>query len=238
MGSKGIKKKNIKPIAGRPLCEWTIKAALESKTIEKIYVSTESAEIAQTVKSLSAEVTIIDRPQHLASDTASTEGVMLHAIESMDTRYLITIQATSPLLTANDLDEACSKFLDNGYDSLLSAVRSKQFIWTDAAEPLNYDPRFRPRRQEFVGSFVENGAFYISDCKKLKETKIRLHGNIGIYEMPEKTLAELDTIKDWEVIEPMLLEHSLSANRGPEIAGERHSLDGLKQAIPYYDNAN
>ena len=208
IGSKGIKKKNIKLIAGKPLCEWAIKAASQSKFIKKIYVSTESEEIANTVSSIGENVQIIKRPQHLASDTASTESVMLHAIRNIDTRHLITIQATSPLLTSEDLDNACSKFLKNGYDSMLSAVRSKHFIWTDDAKPLNYDPSSRPRRQEFKGSYAENGAFYISDCEKLKETKVRLHGKIGIYEMPEETLAELDTIRDWNSIEPMMLKQN------------------------------
>ena len=238
IGSKGIKKKNIKPIAGKPLCEWTIKAASQSNFIEKIYVSTESEEIARSVKSIGVNVNIIERPRHLASDTASTESVMLHAIENMDTKHLVTIQATSPLLTAEDLDNACFKLLKHGYDSLLSAVKSRHFIWTNDAKPLNYNPSFRPRRQEFEGSYAENGAFYISDCKKLKETKVRLHGKIGIYEMPEKTLAELDTIEDWELIEPMLLDQSLSANGSTEIAGERYSLDELKQATTSYNNTN
>ena len=206
MGSKGIKKKNIKTLAGKPLCEWVIKAAFESDKIGKIYVSTENEEIEKVINSLDMGVEIIHRPDELASDMASTESVMLHALSYIQTDYLITIQATSPLLLAKDLDEACVKFEEHEYDSLLSATRTKHFIWTEDAKPLNYNPKTRPRRQDFSGSFVENGAFYISNCEQLTKTEVRLHGKVGIYEMAEETKTEIDTIEDWKIIEPILLE--------------------------------
>ena len=206
IGSKGIKKKNIKTLAGRPLCEWVIKAAFESDKIGKIYVSTESEEIKKVINSLEMGIEIIDRPAELASDTASTESVMLHALNYIQTDYLVTLQATSPLLEAKDLDKACVKFEEHEYDSLLSATRTKHFIWTEDAKPLNYNPKTRPRRQDFFGSFVENGAFYISNCEQLASSEVRLHGKIGIYEMAEETKTEIDTIEDWKIIEPILLE--------------------------------
>ena len=206
LGSKGIKKKNIKILAGKPLCEWVIKAAFDSDKIAKIYVSTESEEIKQIINSMGMGIKIIDRPNNLASDTASTESVMLHALDFIETDYLVTLQATSPLLLSKDLNKACVQFKENKYDSLLSATRTKHFIWSEDAKPLNYDPKTRPRRPEFSGSFVENGAFYLSNCKQLAETKVRLHGNIGIYEMPEENKVEIDTIEDWEFIEPILSE--------------------------------
>ena len=107
IGSKGIEKKNIKNMAGKPLCEWVIKAAFDANSIGSIYVSTESDEIKQVINSLGMDVKIIHRPDKLASDTASTESVMLHALNYIDSDYLVTIQATSPLLTSEDLDMAC-----------------------------------------------------------------------------------------------------------------------------------
>jgi CMP-N-acetylneuraminic acid synthetase len=206
IGSKGIEKKNIKNLAGKPLCEWVIKAAFDANNIGSIYVSTESDEIKQVIDSLGMGIKIIHRPDKLASDTASTESVMLHALNYIDSDYLVTIQATSPLLTSEDLDMACLKFEKNGYDSLLSATRTKHFIWTEDARPLNYNPKTRPRRQDFLGSFVENGAFYISGCEQLARTEVRLHGNIGIYEMLAETQIEIDTPEDWKIIEPILSE--------------------------------
>lgn len=213
LGSKGIKKKNIKILAGKPLCEWVLRAAFESDKIGKIYVSTESDEIKKIIDSMDMDIEIIHRPDELASDTASTESVMLHALKSIQTDYLITLQATSPLLLAKDLDKACIKFEENNYDSLLSATRTKHFIWTEDAKPLNYNPKKRPRRQDFFGSFVENGAFYISNCEQLVRTEVRLHGNIGIYEMSKETQTEIDTVEDWKIIEPILSERMRLKNK-------------------------
>src|SRR5690606_19614771 len=144
-GSKGIPKKNIKPIGGRPLCAWVLSAAVHARRIDAVYVSTDSAEIKEVVRSLGLPVGIIDRPAELATDEASTESVMLHFIASVpDIDRLVTIQATSPLLESRHLDEALELFDQGKCDSMLSAVRVKRFFWTDDARPLNYDPASRP----------------------------------------------------------------------------------------------
>ena len=206
IGSKGIPKKNIKKIAGKPLFEWVLRAALNAKHIDDIYISTESEEIMNEVEALGVGVKIIQRPAHLADDFASTEAVMLHALNQLASDYMVTIQATSPLLTQLDIDSACAQFAQAGHDSLLSAVRMKRFLWSEEGCPLNYDPEKRPRRQNFRGTLIENGAFYISDLTLLAETKTRLHGNIGIYEMPEDTFIELDSPADWLLVEQIMNE--------------------------------
>src|SRR5690606_25028380 len=94
--------------------------------------------------------------------------------------------------------------VSNRYDSLLSAVRSKRFFWRDDGTPLNYDPKFRPRRQDFAGSLVENGAFYITTKSLLALSECRLGGNIGIYEMPEYAEAEIDDPSDWQIVARLL----------------------------------
>ena len=206
IGSKGIPKKNIKKIAGKPLFEWVLRAALASEHIDEVFVSTESAEIMRAVEALGVGVKIIQRPVQLADDFASTEAVMLHALDKIASDYLVTIQATSPLLTQLDLDYACAQFIQNGDDSLLSAVRMKRFLWSEEGRPLNYNPKTRPRRQDFHGTLIENGAFYISDSTLLAETKTRLHGSIGIHEMPEDTFIELDAPADWLLVEQIINE--------------------------------
>ena len=109
------------------------------------------------------QVKLIDRPTELATDTASTESVMLHFMDQVDFDCLVTIQATSPLLQSNDLDQALEYFLSNKFDSLLSVVRSKRFFWDEKGFPINYNPKYRQRRQEFKGTLMENGAFYITN---------------------------------------------------------------------------
>ena len=119
--------------------------------------------IKRVVNNLNIKVNVIDRPAELATDTASTESVMLHFMDQIDFDCLVTIQATSPLLQSNDLDQALEYFLSNKFDSLLSVVRSKRFFWDEKGFPINYNPMYRPRRQEFKGTLMENGAFYITN---------------------------------------------------------------------------
>ncbi|MFP3984195.1 MAG: cytidylyltransferase domain-containing protein [Desulfurivibrionaceae bacterium] len=203
-GSKSIPLKNIKPIGGKPLCAWVLEAAAEAESIDAVYVSTDSTQIKDVVDSLSISVEIINRPSTYATDEASTESVMLHFMEKVDFDNLITIQATSPLLESWHLNEALTRFKKEKLDSMLSAVRIKRFFWTDDARPINYDPLDRPRRQDFSGTLMENGAFYITKSKILTQTGCRLGGQIGIYEMPEHTAVELDEPHDWEVVSSLL----------------------------------
>lgn len=207
-GSKSIPGKNIKPIAGKPLCYWVIKAALGSKSIDQVCVSTDSEQIRKLVREEFKDVRIVLRPAALATDEASTEAAMLHFADQIESDILVTIQATSPLLQSKDLDAAMNYFIDNNLDSLLTAVRSRRFYWTDSCEPINYDPKHRPRRQDFRGTYMENGAFYMTRTKLLKEEKCRLGGKIGIYEMDPITAAEIDEPEDWEKVESLLTQRN------------------------------
>ncbi len=204
-GSKSIPLKNIKPIGGKPLCGWVLEAATACPDIDAVYVSTDSAIIRQTVMDMGLDVQIIERPEELATDEASTESVMLHFAGQVPCERLVTIQATSPLLTARHLSEALKRFDAEGLDSMLSAVRIKRFFWNDDGQPLNYDPLHRPRRQDFNGTLMENGAFYITRHALLQETRCRLGGRIGVHEMPEHTALEIDEPADWEAASRLLV---------------------------------
>jgi len=203
-GSKSIPDKNIRPIAGKPLCAWVLEAACASKLFDQVYVSTDSVIIAGVVKALGLGITVIDRPAHLATDEASTESVMLHLAESVNFDLLVTIQATSPLLTPFDLSGAMAKFEGENLDSLLTGVRLKRFFWSDNGAALNYDPLKRPMRQQFDGTIMENGAFYFTRKSVLEKYKSRLGGKIGIYEMPGETSVEIDEPGDWDFVEALL----------------------------------
>jgi YrbI family 3-deoxy-D-manno-octulosonate 8-phosphate phosphatase len=205
-GSKSIPLKNIKPIAGKPLCLWLLEAVTKSKSIDRIYVSTDSEKIIEVVSSSGLPVEILRRDPALATDTASTESVMLDFMDKVNFDILITLQATSPLTTTEDIDSAIKYFLDNDFDSLLTGVRTKKFFWSDDGKPVNYNPLKRPRRQNFSGWIMENGAFYLTKRNILKSKKCRLGGNIGIYEMPSETSYEIDEPLDWEIVEKILIE--------------------------------
>lgn len=203
-GSKSIPLKNIKLIGGKPLCAWVLEAAKMAEGIDAVYVSTDSDQIKEVVQSLRLGVGIIDRPDQYATDEATTESVMLHFMEEVDFDVLVTIQATSPLLESWHLNKALARFEQEGLDSMLSAVRTKSFFWTDDARPINYDPLHRPRRQEFAGTLMENGAFYITRREILGLNNCRLGGRIGLYEMPEETAVEIDEPRDLEILSKIL----------------------------------
>lgn len=204
-GSKAIPKKNIKLMAGRPLASWVLSAAQQSIYIDKVYVSTDSLEIENIVRGLGLGVEIVHRPMEYATDEATTESVMQHFMSLVDFDLLVTIQATSPMINAKDLDLAIEQFNSEKFDSMLSAVRVKRFFWEDNATPINYDPLHRPRRQDFKGTLMENGAFYITRREILTSYQCRLGGKIGVYEMDESTSVEIDEPEDWNRVEHLLL---------------------------------
>lgn len=215
-GSKSIPLKNIKPMCGKPLVYWTVAAACGCKNIDKVYVATDSEKIRETLQNVKDTDTdgrldkmeIIGRSQESASDTASTEFAMLEFAREHLFDHIVLIQATSPLLTAEDLDRGFALYEQKETDSVLSVVRQKRFNWKvekdGSAQPTNYDYFHRPRRQEFEGYCVENGAFYITSRERLLATENRISGNVKAVEMSEDTFFEIDEPSDWDMIQQLL----------------------------------
>lgn len=233
-GSKSIPLKNIKEIAGKPLVYWTTKAANECKNIDKVYVATDSEKIRVAVETFGFDkVSVIDRSADSASDTASTESAMIEFAQKYDFENIVLIQATSPLLLAEDLEKGFIEFGKQGTDSVLSVVRQKRFHWDiddkGNAHPTNYDVFHRPRRQEFDGYLVENGAFYITSKKRLLDTGNRISGNIHVVEMDENTYFEIDEPSDWVIIEHQLKRrlHQEKNETIPEIKMFLTDCDGV-----------
>ena len=220
-GSKSIPLKNIRPINGRPLVYWTIDAAVGCAAIDRVYVSTDSEAIRDAVEAYLKEcpeaadkLVCIGRSPETATDTASTESVMLEFAREHDFDQMVLIQATSPLLEAAHLSEGIKKYEDEGADALLTVVRQKRFIWEesqDGAKSVNYDYLARPRRQEFDGFLVENGAFYVTARESLLASGCRISGRIALYEMPEETYFEIDEPSDWVIIEHLMKNRAKDA---------------------------
>ena len=202
-GSKSIPFKNIKEFCGEPLCWWTLKALLGSNSISRVFVSTDSDKIAGVVSSLDSRIHIHRRPDHLATDTATTEAAIIDLIDACDIRdkFVVTAQVTSPQTTSKDIDAAIAHLLRTGADSLVTCVRTRRFFWRDDGTPINYDPARRPLRQQWAGTLMENGAFYISAVERLRAGSSRLHGKVAVYEMDESASVELDELADWQMLE-------------------------------------
>ena len=210
-GSKSIPLKNIKIINGKPLVYWTALAGNDSKNIDKVVIATDSEEIKKVVQSFDLpKIELYNRKPENAQDTSSTESVMLEYIEQADLNpddKFVLIQATSPLLKSEDIDAMFKKLEQSGADSIFSGVREKRFYWTDndgEVKPLNYDYRNRPRRQDYDGMILENGACYINSVKNVIKDKNRLSGKITYYELSPATAFEIDEEIDWIIIENLM----------------------------------
>lgn len=213
-GSKSIPMKNIRPFAGRPLLHWCLQAAVDSCMFDRIVVATDSDDIGKCVRAFARSgVEVYDRDPQNAQDNSSTEAVMMEFIGKQnlkDDDIVVLIQATSPFTTGEDIVSAMRLFESGKYDSLVTCTRLKRFIWNADGQALNYDFRNRPRRQDFAGTLVENGAFYVTRVGALLTTGSRLNGRIAVYEMTdERTFFELDEAIDWIVAERLMQEERL-----------------------------
>ena len=215
-GSKSIPLKNIKILNGKPLVYWTAKSANDAKCIDKVIIATDSNEIKTIVKDFALpKVKIYDRDAQNATDTASTESVMLEYLDKSDLKpddNFFLIQATSPMLKAEHIDGMFEYFQKSGADSIFSGIIEKQFHWEftnqNFVEPVNYDYRRRPRRQEFKGLVAENGACYINSVQNILHNKCRLSGKITFYELPSYTSYEIDEEADWIIVETLMKHFS------------------------------
>jgi len=207
-GSKSIPLKNIKMFCGKPLIYWNL-LSLQNSSVDKIIVATDSNQIKNIVLSFSfSKVEVYNRNYENATEEASSESVMLEYIESInmqDSDTFMLVQATSPFTQTNHFDEALELF--KSFDSVVSCSITKRFFWNENGVALNYDINKRKRRQDFKGTLIENGAFYINSAKNIKENKNRITGKIGIYRMPEYTSVELDEELDWLIAEKIMYKY-------------------------------
>jgi N-acylneuraminate cytidylyltransferase len=241
-GSQSIPLKNIKEINGQPLIYWTLISLENAKSIDQVVVATDSTAIKNCVKNFKfKKVVIYDRDPANAQNTSSTESVMLEYIERSKlkgTDNFILVQATNPFTTTEDIELALAQFKKNRLaKSLLSVVRTKRFFWTTKNKPLNYNPMKRPRRQDYEGLLMENGAFYISAVKDITKSKNRLSKPIITYEMPEYSGFEIDEPDDWTIVEKFLKKYrgNLKAKSYGDIKLLLSDVDGvLTDAGMYY----
>lgn len=210
-GSKSIPLKNIKPFCGKPLIYWVLEALNGCPLVDVVFVATDCEKIKRVVESFGfPKVRIYIRSPESATDEAPTEDVMLEFIQAKKLKHddiFVLVQATNPFLTSDDLCNALDEYLENDFDSMLSVVRFKRFLWDSNGSPINYDYKHRPRRQEFQGILLENGAFYINTVGNILKHRNRLSGRIGFYEMPEYTWVELDEPDDWILAEHLMRKY-------------------------------
>ncbi len=238
-GSKAIHLKNIKPFYGRPLLYWTAQALQECQSVDQVVVATDCQDVKQCIESFKlSKLQVFLRDPNNAQDSSATEDVMLEYINQSalsDHDQFMLVQATSPFTTAAQFDEALAQFEASGKQSLLSCARVKRFFWSPQGSPVNYDHKNRPRRQDFEGSLMENGAFYINSVAQIKSHGNRLSEPIDIYEMPAYTALELDEDEDWAQGELLMHRYHTDRRQSIDVKLFLSDVDGvLTDAGMYY----
>jgi YrbI family 3-deoxy-D-manno-octulosonate 8-phosphate phosphatase len=219
-GSKGLPRKNVLPLCGRPLLAWNILAALEACGTGNVFVTTDDAEIASVATHYGAVA--IQRPADLAGDAASSESALIHALEAIRTErsglpeFFLFMQCTSPLTAAADVRAVAAALQSGKADSVFSATPSHRFLWKTSAEGsatgVNHDSRFRLRRQDMEPEYAENGAIYGMRTEGFLQHKHRFFGKTKIHVMPEERSWEIDSPTDFDVAQ-VLLRKRLQADR-------------------------
>jgi YrbI family 3-deoxy-D-manno-octulosonate 8-phosphate phosphatase len=231
-GSKGIPRKNVLPIGGKPLIGWTIEAARAAGRVGRVVVSTDDPEIAEVSRRFGAEV--VDRPAELSGDTASSESALLHVIDTLreaegyEPDLIAFLQCTSPLTAAEDIDGTIEAIEREQADTALAVVPFHYFLWRPggaSGDPrgINHDKAVRPLRQEREPQFLESGAVYVMKVTGFREHRHRFFGKTALYEMPAERRWEIDDPVDLEVAEVLLRARS----RSEKLARLPDRLDAL-----------
>ncbi|HSO69496.1 MAG TPA: acylneuraminate cytidylyltransferase family protein [Arachnia sp.] len=210
-GSKGIPRKNLIAVAGKPLIVWSIEQALAAPGM-RVAVSTEDAEIAEVAERAGAWV--IERPADLAQDETPTEPVVEHAIQACTDVFgrpdrVLLLQATSPVRLPGSIERALAQFDAGGVDSLVGVVPNPPFLWSleRGAAVAHWDWEHRRRRQDMAPEqlrYRETGSLYLTRTEIYEQTHNRMGGRIGLVIMDELEGVDIDGRHDIALAEALL----------------------------------
>lgn len=216
--SRGIPRKNVKLLCGKPLIAYTIEAALSSKLIDRAVVSTEDEEIAEVSKKYGAEV--ISRPPELAQDDTPSLPVYQHTIRYLEKtegyrpEIIVILQPTSPLRIVEDIDRAIEGFLEAKYDSIVSVCEVEyppHWMYTltgNRLKPLIKDGKNVVRRQDAPKVYRLNGAVYITSRDIIMKGNQVLGRDTKAYIMPLERSIDIDTELDFKLAELLMRERN------------------------------
>lgn len=235
-GSKSLPRKNVLPLAGMPLIAHTIRAAKAASLVTRVVVSTEDAEIATIARRFGAEV--IDRPIDLATDEASSEAALLHALEYLEATegyhpsILCFLQCTSPLTAPEDIDGVLTAMITAKADTALAVTRFHYFVWRQDeagdAVGVNHDKSVRLRRQDREPEFLETGAVYAMSAAKFRVARHRFFGDSVFHEMPASRVLEVDDPDDFVAAALRLkTDHKIPSQLPSTIEGIAFDFDGV-----------
>lgn len=205
-GSKGVPRKNVRPLAGKPLIAWTIEAALASGVIDRVVVSTDDEEIASVGAAWGAEIPFM-RPPRLAGDETPSIDVVRHALELLpDFDTLVLLQPTSPLRTAEDVAAAVRLYGASQQRNCIAMTEAADSpYWSYFLDQGALRPVIRLdvplRRQDLPSVVTVNGAIYVANVRRLVEQGSFLQANMVPYLMPRERSVDIDTEFDFQLCE-------------------------------------
>ncbi|AIY72935.1 TPA: acylneuraminate cytidylyltransferase family protein BpsG [Bacillus tropicus] len=207
-GSKGIPQKNVSVVGGKPLIQYTIDEAQNSKYLDDFIVSTDDREIAKIAKGCGAKVPFL-RPKELAGDKIKTIDVLIHAVQSLSVMgkkydYVVLLQPTQPLRKSMHIDEAIQHIIKKKEQSLVSVneVNEHPLLMRSINEKGHLESLLKVnstvRRQDFLKFFKINGAIYINKINENFNQNTSLNDNRLAYVMEKKYDLDIDELKDLE----------------------------------------
>lgn len=239
-GSKGIPRKNVRLIAGKPLISYSIECALNSKYNLDIVVSTDDEEIARIAELNNVQV--INRPETLASDKITLDPVIYHAMSTLESdnqkKYdiVVTMQPTSPLLSNKTLDNAITYFIDKDFDTVISGVNKPHLSWKEDDKGVSPNYIKRLNRQQLPKHLEETGAFVITKKEFVQENN-RFGNIISVFELSEREAIDVDTAQDWWIAEKELSKKMiLIRTEGYADIGLGHIYRGLLLAYNFIEH--
>ena len=206
-GSKGIPKKNIRLMYGKPLISYSINNAKNSHYITDVFVTTDSDEIAEVAEEYGAEV--IKRDESLSSDLVTLDPVIYHAkncvekIKNKKYDVVVTLQPTSPLLKVATLDNAIEYFIKGNFDTVISVINKPHLSWGEKENKIVPLYKERKNRQELPPQYFETGAFLIAKSDAIK-INTRIGENVSVFEVPEEESIDIDDKNDWLLTENIM----------------------------------
>ncbi|WP_093799409.1 acylneuraminate cytidylyltransferase [Streptomyces sp. Wb2n-11] len=209
-GSKGVPAKNLAPVGGVPLVARAVRACRGAGRVTHVVVSTDDPAIAAAARGAGAEV--VPRPAGIAGDTATSEAAVLHALDTHEALHgavvdvVLLVQCTSPFLTSEDVDGVCAAVVEDGADTAHTVAPFHGFVWREsagsagdaasAAEGVNHDKSFRPRRQDRPQDFLETGAAYAMDAAGFRKAGHRFFGRTALVVTDPARVLEIDDPHD------------------------------------------
>jgi len=216
-GSKGIPRKNIRPLGGKPLIQYTAEAALASRYLDSTILSTEDEEIAEIGRACGLEVPFL-RPRHLASDSAKSIDVLIHAVETLEEQgraheAICLLQPTNPFRTTELIDRCIQESLSSGADSVFTVLRVPAehhpewaYTTTEAGDLALFSGEQEPpsQRQKLTPAYHREGAVYVIRRNCLLENRSLYGSRVRGVEVDSSCSVNLDTMDDWHRAEEII----------------------------------